>query len=218
MKFLKAFLPLSLILVSLAPIPALAARTLPKLLQAVEARYAKAGTLRAQYAQTTESKATLMKSVTRGTLEVKRPNKLRWEQNEPAKNLLVSDGKTFWFYTPPFDETEAGQLIERKTHEVQSRLATALLAGAFSSSLKDMTITPRTESIFLIRPRRKSAGTVASIEIEVDPKAQTIGRVRLQHRGGNLSEITLSQIELGKESPDSHFHFSAPPNTARVEE
>ena len=218
MKYFKGLLPLVSVLTFFSAGPALAARTLPKLLQEVEARYAKAGTLRAQYAQTTESKATLMKSVTRGTLEVKRPNKLRWEQNEPAKNLLVSDGKTFWFYTPPFDETEGGQLIERKTHEVQSRLATALLAGAFSSSLKDMTITPRTESIFLIQPRRKSAGSVASIEIEVDPKAHTIGRVRLQHRGGNLSEITLSQIELGKEAPDSHFHFTAPPNTARVEE
>jgi outer membrane lipoprotein carrier protein len=191
---------------------------LPKLLQEIEVKYGQAGTLKAEYTQVTETRGLGQKKTSSGTLEVKRPNKLRWQQQKPDSNLLVSDGKTFWFYTPPFDEGERGQVIEKKTSEVQSRLATSLLAGSFSQAAKDMRVRPRTEAIFMLQPKRGAAGSVASIEVEADPKAKTIQRVRLQHRDGNSSEITLKNIQLGEDTPDSRFEFSAPPNTDRVRE
>ncbi len=211
-------LPLLLWTLTLSTAQAAPAPALPQLLQDIEAKYSAAGTLQADYTQVVESSAMGRKKTSSGTLEVKRPGKLRWEQTRPDRNLLVSDGATFWFYTPPFDESEHGQVIIKKTSEVQSRLATSLLAGAFSSSAKDMRVRARTESIFLLQPRRGAAGSVSSIEIEADPKAKTIQRVRLQHRDGNLSEITLQNIRLGEPAPDAHFTFTPPPNTDRVTE
>jgi outer membrane lipoprotein-sorting protein len=40
--------------------------------------------------------------------------------------------------------------------------------------------------------------------------------VKLEHRGGNRSEIKLSNIELGSALPDELFRFVAPPNTDRI--
>ena len=35
-----------------------------------------------------------------GTVEIARPSLFRWSTTFPDENLLVSDGKTLWYYSP----------------------------------------------------------------------------------------------------------------------
>jgi outer membrane lipoprotein carrier protein len=194
-----------------------AAAKLPAILQEVEAKYTKAGTLQAEFSQVNEVAALKTKKTSTGVIMVKRPDKLRWETHKPDMNVLVSDGRHFWFYTPPFDEGEHGQVIERRSSEVNSRLANALLSGAFSVT-KDMKIRQESPSKFLLIPKPGTAGTVNRAEIEVNPDKKVIEKVTLEHKGGNRSEITLSKIELGKPLGDEVFAFTPPPNTDKVEQ
>jgi outer membrane lipoprotein-sorting protein len=66
-------------------------------------------------------------------------------------------------------------------------------------------------------PKKGTAGTVRAAEITVDLQKHEISEVKLEHRGGNRSEIKLSQISIGTELPDPLFHFIVPPNTDRME-
>ena len=84
---------------------------LPSLLQAVEEKYAQSPTVQAEFTQINEVAALKTKKTSSGILIVKRPNKLRWETLKPDVSVLMSDGSTFWFYTPPFEEGDRGQLI-----------------------------------------------------------------------------------------------------------
>ena len=127
----------------------------------------------------------------------------------------MSNGKIFWFYTPPFDLGENGQLIERRSSEVQSQVATALLSGEFSK-VPGIQVKQKSDSTFLITPKSGTAGSVIRAEVTLDLSKNLIQKVALDHRGGNRSEISLSQIELGKPLPDDFFIFKAPPNTDRV--
>jgi outer membrane lipoprotein carrier protein len=188
---------------------------LPALLQEVETKYANAATLQAEFAQINESAALKTKKSTSGRIMVKRPDKLRWETLKPDMSVLVSDGKKFWFYTPPFDEDEHGQVIERKSAETNSKLANALLSGRFSAA-RDMRIKAQGKSRFVLTPKPGSAGTVSRATIDIEPEKKLIQKVILDHRGGNRSEITLSHIELGKPMDDDLFIFTAPPNTDKV--
>lgn len=198
--------------------PALAkGPTLPKLLRDVEDKYTKAATLSADFNQLTTDAILSHKKKSSGKIYVKRPSKVRWDTQKPDPSLLVSDGKRFWFYTPPFDEGERGQVIEKKSSEIQSKLANALLSGSFSVA-KDMKIQQKTPSTFLLIPKPNSAGTVTQATIEVDPDKLLIQKVILDHKGGNRAEISLSQIELGKPLADDLFVFTPPPNTDRVDE
>ncbi|MBL7716990.1 MAG: outer membrane lipoprotein chaperone LolA [Bdellovibrionales bacterium] len=185
---------------------------LPPLLQEVEAKYTAAQTIEAKFTQTTFQKALGKSKESNGTLKIKRPNKVRWETEAPDKNLLVSDGQTFWFYTPPFEEGDSGQLMTKKTAEVQSRMANALLSGSFSMA-KDMKIEPIEGSRFVLIPKKGTAGTVIRAEIAIDPKTKIIQSVFLTHAGGNEARIRLSQIQLGKAEADATFQFKAPPGT-----
>ena len=190
---------------------------LPPILQEVEKKDAQAATLEAEFTQVNDVAALKTKKTSSGFIMVKRPNKLRWETRKPDMNLLVSDGRRFWFYTPPFDEGEHGQVIERRSSEVNSRLANALLSGSFSVA-HDMKISQESSSKFLLIPKPGAAGTVIRAEIEVNPDQKLIQKVVLEHKGGNRSEITLSKIELGKTIGDEAFVFVPPANTDKVEQ
>jgi outer membrane lipoprotein carrier protein len=173
--------------------------------------------MEAEFTQVNDVAALKTKKTSSGVILVKRPNKLRWETHRPDMSILVSDGIHFWFYTPPFDEGEHGQVIERRSSEVQSRLANALLSGSFSIA-REMKIKQESPSKFSLTPRTGTAGTVKRAEIEIDPALKIIQKVILEHRGGNRSEITLSKIILGKPIGDEIFVFIPPPNTDRVKE
>lgn len=190
---------------------------LPAALQKIEKKYAKASTLSAEFSQVNEIAATQQKKTSRGLILVKRPDKVRWEERDPEQTLLISSGKKVLYYTPPFDEGERGQLIERSTEEVHSRLANALLSGRFSAA-RDMRILQQSATEFLMVPRKNAAGTVEKATIEIDPATQLIQKVTLQNKGGNRSVISLSKIELGKEIPDEQFTFTPPPETDRIRE
>jgi len=185
---------------------------LPPVLEEVEAKYAKASTLEARFTQVTHSVAMGTTKTTSGIIMVKRPSKVRWETLKPDKSLLVSDGRKFWFYTPPFDESEKGQVIEKRSSDVQSKLAQALLSGSFSAA-RDMKAREERPSVFSLTPKAGTAGTVVKATIEIDPANRTIKRVELDHQDGNRAEISLSEIVLGKEADDRYFVFDAPPGT-----
>jgi outer membrane lipoprotein carrier protein len=211
---MKSFVALSLGLLSLAAqakeIP------LPKLLQEVEARYAKVPTVQADFAQIDYISALDREKKSSGVFLAKKPDKVRWETTAPDVNLLVSDGHKFWFYTPPFDETEHGQVIEKRAAQIRSKLAQALLSGRFSA----MKGSVKTEAPnkFLLVPTRGSAGDVDKAEVEVDPKEKLITQVTLFHSDGNRSQIALTKIELGTKIADQLFYFIPPPGTIQVKE
>ncbi len=190
---------------------------MPQLLREVEEKYSKSPTLMAEFSQTDELVAMNRKKTSSGHIEIKRPDKVRWQTEKPDQNLLVSDGHQFWFYTPPFDKDEHGQVIERKSGQVQSRMAQALLSGRFSMA-NGAKITTESAFRFAISPKPGMAGDVTRAVIEIDPNERLIKKVTLSHKGGNKTEITLSHIQLGKQLDDSEFVFQAPPNTDQVKE
>lgn len=189
--------------------------SIPAVLRDVERVYTEAQTLVADFVQENEIASFKQKKTSSGNILIKRPHKVRWETLKPQVNLLVSDGKTYWYYTPPFDEGERGQLITQKTAQVQSQLAQALLSGRFSVT-RDMKIQEEGANEFLMTPKTGTAGTVLRAKIRVQDKK--IVQVTLEHQGGNRSVIQLSNIRLGEPIRDELFVFIPPPGTDRIRE
>ncbi len=190
---------------------------MPPLLEKIEEKYKKAQTIVADFSQVNEIAALKQKKNSSGKISVKRPDKVRWETLKPDVNLLVSDGKKIWIYTPPFDEDERGQVIEKKTKDIKATLAHALLAGSFSAA-KDMKIQKaEVENEYVLLPKKGTAGSVKQAQIKIDSSMLLITQVILIHREGNRTEINLTHIELGKDIDDHFFEFEPPPNTDRVD-
>lgn len=197
--------------------PTLKKVDLPPELAEIEKKYLKAKTLEADFTQKDEVKMTGTKKESSGVLMIRHPNQFRWETLKPDKNLLVSDGRKFWFYTPPFEAGERGQVIEKKTTEVQSELANALLAGAFSK-IRGVEIQKISPTQFKLIPNEGVAGSVKVAELQIDPKNNVIERLKLEHQGGNKTEIRLVNVKLSEKLSDSFFSFVTPPGTDVIRE
>lgn len=201
------------------PVPAVKKPTasIPSELKKIEAKYSAAKTLEAKFTQTQEIVLTGSKKESSGIVILQVPNKFRWETLSPDKNLLVSDGSKFWFYTPPFAEGERGQVIEKKTSDVQSELASVLLTGNFSS-IKNVKIKKKSKTLFQLIPDSGVAGSVKSAEIEISKKGAIIERVLLEHEGGNKAEVRLSDVKLGTKIDPHLFKFFTPAGTDLIKE
>jgi outer membrane lipoprotein carrier protein len=199
--------------------PAKTRKALPELLAQVEAHYAKSGSISAEFAQDDLSATFGEKKSSQGTLAWKAPDSLRWETKAPEANLLVSNGKTVWVYTPPFDETENGQVIIRKASEVKSRLMDALLAGRFSRALQQgLAIEVLPKKTFALKPKKSAGGNLKQAIVTIGDDQPVIAKVSIEYRDGNKSTIELSSIKMGEPLEKSLFEFKVPPRTDIVKE
>ncbi len=189
---------------------------LPQLLKEVETQYSRAATLSADFTQITEDTIlSKQKKKSSGKIFFKRPSKVRWETDQPDSSLLIGNGKKYLYYTPPFDKGEKGQLVEKKSTEVQSQLAESLLSGSFSIQ-EIQKIKKQGPTTFELIPEPGMAGSVISAIIEIALPEKLIQKVTLLHRGGNRSELVLSAIILGSPLSNSLFEFTPPPETDRI--
>lgn len=190
---------------------------LPEPLVRVQEAYQKKGGVVAFFDQLTLVKSTRQTKKSQGKIWIKRPNQLRWETLEPDANILVSDGKTFWFYTPPFEKGERGQVIIKKSKQVQTQFLNGLLSGSFDfgseTEVKDLG-----SGRFLIKPKTGTAGDVETAEIGISKRESKIQEVVLIHTTGNRTEIKLKDIELQSNLDSKLFRFVPDRNTDRIQE
>lgn len=85
-----------------------------------------------------------------GDLSIKRPNLFRWKTKTPDESLLVSDGKTVWYYSPFVEQVTAMWLkdateqtpfvlLTRNSASDWSKYTVAQLADTFTLVPKDKT-------------------------------------------------------------------------------
>jgi outer membrane lipoprotein carrier protein len=194
------------------------AAPLPKLMQKVQVEYQKAAGIEAQFDQMTDVKATKQKKKAQGRIWIKRPNKLRWETINPDPNILISDGKTFWFYTPPFEKGERGQVLIKKSAQVQTQFLNALLSGSFDFGKSETSIEIKGANTFLLKPKKGTAGDVDTAEVTINSETHKIEKVVLDHLSGNRTEIKLQEIKLPTQIDEKYFRYTPDHNTDTIRE
>ncbi|MDC9588457.1 outer membrane lipoprotein chaperone LolA [Xenorhabdus sp. XENO-10] len=80
--------------------------------QDLQGRLGKVNSFHAGFTQTVTSNddSTIQKG--EGELWIKRPNLFNWHMTSPDESVLVSDGKTLWFYNPFVEQVTANWLKE----------------------------------------------------------------------------------------------------------
>jgi len=188
----------------------------PEELLRVQKEYQKSTGISAQFEQNTEVKSTRSTKKSQGRIWIKRPDKLRWETLTPDPNILVSDGKTFWFYTPPFEKGDRGQVMIKKTAQVQTRFLNALLSGVFDFNSTQSQIETVSKGEYILKPLKGTAGDVLTARVKLNLASHKIEEVTIDHTSGNRTHIQLKQIQLVSDLKDALFHFVPDRNTDRL--
>ena len=126
----------------------------------LQSRLDKVSTFHASFTQkvTDGSGATVQEG--QGDLWVKRPNLFNWHMTQPDESVLVSDGKTLWFYNPFVEQVSASWL-----KDVTSNTPFMLIARNQASDWSQYNI-KQTGDDFVLTPKN-GAGNLKQFTINV---------------------------------------------------
>lgn len=190
-------------------------KSLDPILAQMKEKYRGIKVITAKFNQTVKS-ATLRKAKdSTGRIYIKRPNLFRWETLEPDPSILTTNGIRFWYYTPPFQDGEKGQVTIKPAKDVPSRLAVDLLSGQIDLS-EMFKPTRLSDGHYRLKPL-KNAGDIKEIEVFIESQTKLVYKIRLLTKSGNDTLIVLENIELDPQLDESLFSFQTPKNTEVIE-
>ncbi len=102
-----------------------------------------------------------------GDLWVKRPNLFNWHMTQPDESVLVSDGKTLWFYNPFVEQATATWLKDATSNTPFMLIARNQSSDWQQYNIKqngdDFVLTPKAAAATSSSSRSTSVGTALSI-------------------------------------------------------
>ena len=140
-----------------------------------------------------------------GNMQLKRPNKFRWDYNKPYEQEIISDGKQVWLY-----DTELAQVTVRAVSKVLGASPAALLAGDDSLEknfqLNNIDLKDNLNWINAV-PRLPDSGFEKILLGFADGK---LGKMELTDSFGHKTVITFSNVIQNPTIADKVFVFKTP--------
>ena len=182
--------------------------SLDDILDHVEKRYAAAG-FSTQFYQTLTLKAMDITDTASGKAFFKRPGMMRWEYEEPDRQVIVTDSERLWIYRP-----EDNQVLTGK--------APPFFAGGKGASfLSDMsmirkkfaiTLQDKTDAEYYVLklvPSEKSLD-ITTIYINISPETFNVVQITTYNSYQDETVIELKDIQFTSKLDDALFRFNIP--------
>lgn len=162
-------------------------------------------TMRAKFHQVVNDKQGRKEQEVEGTMQLKRPNKFRWDYNKPYEQQIVSDGKQVFLF-----DTDLQQVTIRELSKTLGSSPAAMLAGGEavekSFTLKNAV---RKDGLtwVLALPKDKDSGFE---RVLLGFKADKLRKMELHDSFNHVTHITFDEVERNPELNDATFLFTAP--------
>lgn len=185
-------------------------------IRAVQHRYEGIRDIRARFVQTTHGAVVAGRpaepNVSRGSVVVAKPSRMRWSYESPEPSLVISDGKTLWIYDPGFREVQrapvdggyfsgaALQFLLGRGDLEREFVVVLISCGANSAELE-------------LRPRAPT--TYEKLRIVADLRTGNVSQTRIDDLLGNSTVVEFSEIEVNLDPAPEVFRFD-PPKDVRV--
>jgi outer membrane lipoprotein carrier protein len=190
-----------------------APRTVDALLQAVEARYNRAQSLKLDFS---ESYAGMKSPVQNdsGVLYLRKPGRMRWEYASPAGKVFISDGKDVVLYNPDDQRAEKSKLKE--SEDMRAPLAFLLGKLDFKKEFKSFQTRVEGDDNWIVAEPKSENLAYSRVEFLATPEGE-IRRVRITGQDQSKLDFTFSNEQLNVPVAQSLFTFHPPPGVPVVE-
>ena len=183
----------------------------------VDQRYNHMQTLQAQFAETYSGAG--MKRTESGTLELKKPGRMRWDYTEPRPKMFVTDGATAWFYVP--GERQARRAPVKQIEDLRSPLRYLLGKTKLEKEFPGLTIATDAKPVnagdVVLRGVPKGMQERVSqtlLEVTADG---LITRIVVEEMDGSVTEFRFLQQKENVQVSDQRFKFTPPPGVEVVQ-
>ncbi len=154
-----------------------------------------------------------MNQTFKGIMKVERPGKFFWETTTPAKQTIVTSGKTVWIYDPDLE-----QAVRQDLDEQISNTPALLLSGNTSQIMKSYRVTqPNKGKTYYTLYPKNSEGAFQSLTISFGAnKAPTL--MILQDSLGQTTYVKFSNVKVNSKIAAGTFNFTPPKGTDIIDQ
>lgn len=176
---------------------------------ALQDKYNQVRDFSADFTQEYESGVLKRKITERGTLQVKKPGKMRWDYTSPDKKLFVSDGSNLYLWVPADNQVTKSAVPE------QDEATTAVLFLVGKGNLtRDFNVSflPNAPAgMYGLRLEPKLPERDYDwLQLTVDQKTMQIRTLTAGDRQGGQSTFIFSKLKENVGLSDSAFEFKIP--------
>jgi outer membrane lipoprotein carrier protein len=175
----------------------------------IQQKYDKVRDFTADFTQTYQGGVLRKTSTEKGTLQVKKPGRMRWEYTSPEQKLFVSDGQKIYSYIPADRQVIVSSVPtdDRATTAVLFLVGKGDLARDFNVSYADAAA-PGTIALKL-DPKSRQAD-YDWLELVVDRESLQIRTLIAAEREGGRSTFQFSNYRENTGLADKIFTFKIP--------
>jgi outer membrane lipoprotein carrier protein len=196
-------------LLAAAPVGAPPSADATALARKVQGFYESTRDLRARFVQTYTYASMGRRQVSKGTLEVKKPGKMRWDYESPATKTIAVNGSRLVQWEP-----EANQaFVDEKFDATAMSAAVTFLIGKGSLE-KEFHLSTGEGGTLVLRPRQPDA-RVETVTLTAGPDGE-VTRTRVVDGQGNVNDIAFDEIRRNGGIPDSRFEITLPDGVRRL--
>lgn len=203
---------LPVLLVLAAPWVGTAAPASPAraLAQKVQAFYERTRDLEARFVQTYTYTAFGRKQVSRGTLSVKKPGKMRWDYLEPTRKTVAVAGSRLIQWEPEVNQVYVDEHFDATA---MSAAVTFLLGKGDLEKEFDLALA---EGGGLLLTPKAPDPRLQTVTLTVGPEGE-VTATKVIDGSGNVNEITFSDIRKNLGLKDSLFELKLPQDVRRLQ-
>ena len=149
----------------------------------------------------------------KGTLYLKRPDKMRWDYTEPEVQSIISNGKKIWYYYPGDNQVNVGNLSKGK-ESYEMNLIFMILKGIkkIEDEFKLTLIEGKDNKNFYylqLIPKNPSA-TIKKIILTINKKNFEIQQSHVFYINGDIIKLILTNSKVNVKIDNSFFNFKPP--------
>lgn len=186
--------------------------TVDSLVTALQGRYKDTSSLQASFVQV-QASAISGEVRSKGTVQVQKPRKARWETSGELGSLFVTNGAKMSIYTPAMK-----QVIQMDDMSQASSGSVDILALLEDISKLDeqfeVTLLgaedPAAKKHIVVDATPRKAGGYKSVRLEFDRKSLDLARVVFTDSMGGTTDLQFSGLKLDAKIDDSAFEFTPP--------
>jgi len=138
----------------------------------------------------------------KGTLTVKKPNRVYWHTTEPDETLIISNGETLWFYDPFVDQATAYTL-----QKIIANTPILLLTTDSQSLWANYQVSELSKDHFVIKAIDETSQVK---KLEINFNGDILAQLVIVDATQQKSTITLTKLDHTLEPNDKLFQFELP--------
>lgn len=201
--------------------------SLDEIVSRIQKKYEETQGFTADFEQATQLAAFRKEQVSSGKVFMKKPGRMRWEYQNPEKQLIVSDGETLWIYNAGLH-----QVIENKLSKAYDSKTPGLFLTGMGKLKEDFQIrfspdvpqaseggSPSGTGPYIMELRPKDPQlqqNLSRLVITIHPKSYLVEKSVAYDPLGNVTALHFSNIRINAELPLSLFKFQVPKGAERI--